>query len=142
MATIEKYAIGVRNDMELIHTSLKVFDKQMGFTLYLPGGDSVTIIDIMLYNEISQTLFMFDHFRKTTKSKLYKNNTDGGELEILLEYENLNKWYTRTMASKPEIFDSLKKYDNQFRESIQHKILHFKKPAEEATKPEEPAADQ
>ncbi len=50
---IEEHAIAVRNDMDLIHTSLKVFDKQMGFRLYCPGGDSVTIFDIMLYNEIS-----------------------------------------------------------------------------------------
>jgi len=112
--------------MELIHTSLKVFDKQMGFRLYCPGGDSVTIFDIMFYNEISQTLFMLDHFRQTSTSQLYKNNTGGSETEELLEYENLNKWYTRTMASKTEVFTALKKYDNQFRESIQDKILHFK----------------
>lgn len=104
--------------MELIHTSLRVFEKQMGFRLFTPGVDSVTIFDIMLYNEISQTLFMFDHFRQTTKANLYKNKTGSNENEELLEYENLNKWYTRTMASKPEVFDALKKYDNQLRETI------------------------
>lgn len=49
----DEYAIKVRNDMELIHNSLKVFEKQMGFRLFTAGGDSVTIFDIMLYNEIS-----------------------------------------------------------------------------------------
>lgn len=109
--------------MELIHNSLKVFDKQMGFRLYTPGGDSVTIFDIMLYNEIRQTLFMYDHFKSTTKSNLFKNKKGGNENEELLDYENLNKWYTRTMTSTPQVFEALTKYDDQMKACIMEKIL-------------------
>ena len=98
----------------------------MGFRLYTPGGDSVTIFDIMLYNEISQTLFMYDHFKNTTKPALFKNKKGGNINEELLEYENLNKWFTRTMTSVPEISAALTKYDTEMREGITEKILHKK----------------
>ena len=113
--------------MELIHNSLKVFDKQMGFRLYTPGGDSVTIFDIMLYNEISQTLFMYDHYKNTTKASLFKNKKGGNINEELLDYENLNKWFTRTMTSVPEIQEALSKYDSEMRNGITEKILQHKK---------------
>lgn len=109
--------------MELIHTSLKIFEKEMGFRLYMPGNDAPTIFDILLYNEISQILFMLDHYKSTTKSSLYKNK-GGSELEELMEYENLNKWFTRTMANQQSVFNSLKHWDSQMREGILSKILH------------------
>jgi hypothetical protein len=46
--------------MELIHMSLKVFDDKMALRNYTPGSESMTIFDVMFYNEISQTLYMLD----------------------------------------------------------------------------------
>ena len=115
MNKIEQNAVAIRNDMDLIHASLKVFDKQMSFRLFTAASETVTIFDIMLYNEISQTLFMLDHFKQTSKCQLYRG---AGTNEELLNYENLNKWYTRTMTSNEKVFDALKKYDGQMRDVI------------------------
>ena len=60
MSKIEEYAKRVRNDMELIHMSLRVFDEKMALRLYTAGSESMTIFDVMFYNEISQTLYMYD----------------------------------------------------------------------------------
>jgi glutathione S-transferase len=50
--------------MDLIHTSLRVFDQQMGNKKYT-CGDNIQIFDITLYNELSQVLFLYDTYMKT-----------------------------------------------------------------------------
>lgn len=58
-------------------------------------GDNISIFDIVLFNELSQVLFLYDSYQKSTK----KDQADRHENAELSGYENINKWYTRTMTS-------------------------------------------
>ena len=80
-------------DMDLIHTSLKVFDKQMAQKKFA-CGDHITIFDIMFFNELSQVLFLRNKYLKKVDPDA---NADLDENSELMSYEHINKWYTRTM---------------------------------------------
>ena len=99
--------------MDLIHTSLKVFDKQMAQKKFV-CGDHITIFDIMFYNELSQILFLRNKYMKKVEPGL---NSDLDENSELMNYENINKWYTRTMPSD-ETYPKIQAVDADLRESF------------------------
>ena len=60
---LEELDKSVQIDMDLIHTSLKVFDKQIANKKFT-CGENITVFDIMFYNELSQVLFLRNNYLK------------------------------------------------------------------------------
>ena len=52
----------------------------------------------MFYNELSQVLFLRNNYLKKVDPGQFVDLEENSELT---NYENINKWYTRTMPQEP-----------------------------------------
>lgn len=100
---IKKVATLVKNDMEMIHMTLKMLEKELDdrHKNYVAIIDQLTFIDIAVYNEISQVLCMYDYFMRNSRApyfkKLLQENPEVREEDQLDGYTKLCKWYRGTM---------------------------------------------
>lgn len=85
----------------------------------------MTFIDIAIFNELSQTLAMYDHYQRTSRAphfkKIVQDNPEIKEEDQLDGYTKLCKWYRGTMQTGV-VGLALQKFDRQFRESFEDKI--------------------
>lgn len=117
---IKKLAESVRNDMEHLHQGFKILNENVKAT-YLVSEAHLTMLDLMIYNEISQVLFFYHHFKAHSRSAMYKKftsaNPDWEEQDELKEYKQLADWYNKTMKSS-DAYPSLKKFDMKIKNDI------------------------
>lgn len=106
-------ADAVRNDLEHLHQGFKILNEAKAQDFIL-NYETPTILDIMIYNEISQVLHLYGLFRSSSTSarcqELRSKNPDWDEAEELSDYQMLAKWYNKTMKSC-EAFQFIKKWD-------------------------------
>ena len=109
--------------MDHIMQSLLALDKVMGERQFL-CGESVTMMDIIFYNELSQVLFLHNLFKKVTKnypaasdsSPQMDQEVEIGQIRVL---DNIVKWYTKNMQLGDQTNLSIKKYDYMMRTMMQ-----------------------
>lgn len=98
--------------MDLIHLALASLNKNMGFSLFVGKTDSPTILDLMLFSELEQVLFMYNYYKQHSRSQLFsdlrKAHPDAAETDELLEFENIEKWFNRTMSNDPSVSKAAK----------------------------------
>jgi glutathione S-transferase len=115
-------AQAVQGDMDHIYQSLSALDKALADRLFI-CADFITMMDVILFNELSQLLFMNNLLQKssTTYQKLSnyvaQPNLDEHEIEVgqIRKFDNVVRWYTESMKFSESIHMSLKKYDLQLR---------------------------
>ena len=88
--------------MEHITQGFKVLNSQISIGSYLAGPDTpITFLDIMVYNEISQILFFYHHFKETSRwdkyVKFVNSHSDWNEQDEIKEFKNLSEWYNKKM---------------------------------------------
>mmetsp|Transcript_2726 Transcript_2726/g.4633 ORF Transcript_2726/g.4633 Transcript_2726/m.4633 type:complete len:171 (-) Transcript_2726:38-550(-) len=119
LEVIEDNAETVQLDMDIILQALTQLNTSMGTSKYLADQESMTILDIMVYNELAQALFLYDMFKKSSKSghftKVNQASPDGTEADLILEFENIEKWFNRTMQSDKDVSTILQKYADELR---------------------------
>lgn len=85
------------------------------------ASTSMTYLDLMVYNEISQVLFFFHYFKENSRSERYTKfkaeNMDWMENDELKKHTRLATWYNLTMKSSPQ-FKSVQKFDSQMRDKL------------------------
>lgn len=125
--TIETNAQKVKYDMEAIHEALKALEvkKHKKPSLYITGND-LSIFDFILFNEMSQILFLYNHFKEQTKADFFKLRADEDEManetSEILDYTHINKWYKTAIWGDKEIKTPLDKIDKMLREGLAEKI--------------------
>ena len=92
---------------------------------YVAVIDQLTFVDIAIFNELSQVLFLFDYFMRNSRAPYFKKmmneNPEIREEEQLEGYTKLCKWYRGTMQSG-QVGLALKKFDQQFRDAFEEKM--------------------
>ena len=68
----------------------------------------------MFYNELSQVLFLRNNYLKKVDPGQFVDLEENSELT---NYENINKWYTRTMPQDPT-FPMIQAVDGDLRDSF------------------------
>ena len=88
--------------------------------------DYVTMLDIIMYNELSQVLFMNSLFYKNSliyqqMQKHVEAGASDDEIEMaqIRHLDSVVQWYTRSMQVGDSIHLSIKKYDLQLRTMLQ-----------------------
>lgn len=69
---IEELAEEVRNALEHLHQGFRVLNDILDGRRYLFSQEDITYVDIIIFNEISQILYMAHKFRQTSRSELFK----------------------------------------------------------------------
>ena len=81
----DRVTFDVQCDMDHLKQSLKALDGAIGQKNFLTSQDTVTVIDIMMYNELSQVLFMYDQFQQALSM-----GPSGGEDKFIEDLKNLS----------------------------------------------------
>ena len=124
---IKKLGFAIRNDMEMVHMALQMLEKDLSShqKSYVAVADQLTFMDIAIFNELSQVLFMFDYFQRTSRSqhfkKIMQEDPEIKEEDQLDGYTKLCKWYRGTMQTGV-VGLALQKFDRQFREAFEDKM--------------------
>ena len=98
---------------------------------YLACDSQITMVDVILFNELSQVLFMYDYFKKFSTTayaqKLREENEEDHDdftqessknLAKLLMHKDTNKiydWYSKTMQKTNfNDFKIISKFDDNY----------------------------
>ena len=88
-------------------------------------GNDVTMMDVILFNELSQILCIYALFAKSSgadkEDNLGNQEEDydsDAELLLIKEYKNLTRWYKHKMQVGDSVHLALKKYDHKMRTII------------------------
>ena len=123
---IEDRADQVKCDMDIIHESLRALDKDMQTCLFMGQQESITFLDIMIYNELHQALIVYNHYKKNSKSQLFqeiiRENPDTTDTHELMEYSNVERWYNRTVHTDPDVSKILKSYNSKLLQEFEDRL--------------------
>ena len=130
---IDEYGMIIQNDVEMMKPLLRSMNSKMekNGNQYLASKTHISMMDIMVYNELSQFLNLYHHYmisRKASQDKYFEQKVDSKQTDMLNDYPVIKAWFTTTMESDPVISKIVKKYDLLARELINDKIAAFKDP--------------
>ena len=115
----------VQGDMDHIMHALQSLDTLLKQRLFM-ADDYVTMMDVIMYNELSQVLFMNSLFYKNSliyqqMQKHVEPSAPDEEIEMaqIRHLDSVVQWYTKSMQVGDNIHLSIKKYDHQLRTMLQ-----------------------
>lgn len=115
----------VQGDMDHIMHALRSLDALLKTRLFLVD-DNVTMMDVIMYNELSQVLFMNCLFYKNslTYQQMQSHIEPGAsdeeiELAQIRPLDNVTQWYTKSIVVGDKVHLSIKKFDHQLRTMLQ-----------------------
>lgn len=113
---IDEYGVLIQNDVEMMKALLRAMNSKMekSGNQYLASKSSISMMDIMAYNELSQFLYLYHHYmasRKANQDKYFEQKPDSKETDVLNDYPAIRTWFTATMAADEAIIKIIRKYD-------------------------------
>ena len=118
--------------MEHLQQAFKNLDDFLGENKYFISSPALTYFDIIVYNELSQILAMYERYRTDSKSILFKKlraiDPEWEQKSEIKKHINLTNWFYQTMPNS-EAGNALKKYDKQFKNDLEEQIKAHINPA-------------
>lgn len=130
---IDKNAEDINIDMKHIHEALFAFEEYLkaqsgsGSQVYAVSGEHMTMIDIILYIEINQILFMHNKYHRNSGSDLIQKQRDempDAQLnQELYNYLTVKKWYDKSMQKQNKYHETIVEHEAIFKTEVDRKIL-------------------